>query len=180
MGTLGVVLGQCGYPRLRAVLIITLAEDDDSAVFALQEALSEVYDRIEAASSGGTSPFVSPAEGGSSSATWTGGKGRTEEILSSVWEEYRVDEPRSEGSAPGPSGHTRSHDDRIRRLADGRQAVHVRVTTTATPAETIVLIYQARSAITYFPALLGLLGPQTIPVYRAALTGKRIVRPDLS
>lgn len=34
---------------------------------------------------------------------------------------------------------------------------------------------QADHPVTYLPALLGILGPQLIPLYKAALSGKRIV-----
>lgn len=150
------------------------AEGDDSAVFGLQAALEEVYDRIEAASSGGASPFTPAAEGSSTSATSATGRSQTQEILSSVWEDYRVGGKRPESQGASPNRRGLSKDDSIRRLADGRQAVHVRLHWTR-----LTLRPQSRSPITYFPALLGLLGPQVIPVYRAALTGKRIVSPEI-
>lgn len=37
------------------------------------------------------------------------------------------------------------------------------------------LMDQADHPVTYLPALLGILGPQLIPLYKAALSGKRIV-----
>ncbi|ORY33712.1 hypothetical protein BCR39DRAFT_518735 [Naematelia encephala] len=147
------VTGQgSGRGRRMGTVGVILEEDRPEDLFQLKKPLEEVYDHLENLSS---NPFLDEenenenedeVEDGENEGLI--GKGRRKTYLDDLWDKYRAKEGRLRGPKEGES---------VRRLVDGR---------THPPAS---------HPIAYMTSLLNLLGPDIIPLYKAAISGKRIL-----
>ncbi|WWC58490.1 uncharacterized protein I303_101033 [Kwoniella dejecticola CBS 10117] len=132
--------------RRMGTLGIVLADPSvPSDLFALHDPLSSLFDQLEDLDS---SPFA-PSTSTSPSSAVT--------LLAKVWHEHRADSHLGGSSSNLVKVTGKEAVRGIRKLVNGRADL---------PPE---------HPITYMPSLLGILGPSVVPVYKAALSGQRII-----
>lgn len=127
--------------------------------------MKEIYDKLENLSQ---SPFISSVEQ----------DGEREKVLDEVWQKYRADKVKKLEAAMDEGKENEL--DRVHKLITERGRVPVSgfIWSVYACDEVKGLTHGWKSAhpIAFMPLLLGLLGPNIVPVYKAALSGQRIVR----
>ncbi|OCF45353.1 hypothetical protein I317_00876 [Kwoniella heveanensis CBS 569] len=141
--------------RMGTLGVVLAGPSTVADLFTLRQPLSNLFDQLESLES---SPFAPSSSSAPSSAV---------SLLAKVWHECRADAPGAEDRVGRVTGKEEIRG--VRTLVDGREGG--KGTGSANGRGTI----QAEHPIAYMPSLLGILGPSIVPIYRAALSGQRII-----
>ncbi|WVQ97265.1 hypothetical protein IAU59_004376 [Kwoniella sp. CBS 9459] len=135
--------------RMGTLGVVLSAPSTCADLFTLRQPLSNLFDKLESLE---TSPFAPSSSTAPSSAV---------SLLAQVWHEYRADAP----SVKERAGRVTGREDvrAVRALVDGRRG---RLGKGSIPPE---------HPIAYMPSLLGILGPSIVPIYKAVLSGQRVI-----
>ncbi|WVF70901.1 hypothetical protein IAT40_005696 [Kwoniella sp. CBS 6097] len=133
--------------RMGTLGVVLAAPSTPADLFPLRQPLSNLFDQLESLES---SPFAPSSSSSPSSAV---------SLLAEIWHEYRADAPVVKEKV-GRRRVTGKEEVRgVRALVDGRRKG------TTSPEHPIA----------YMPSLLGILGPSIVPIYKAILSGQRII-----
>ncbi|WWD17777.1 hypothetical protein CI109_102218 [Kwoniella shandongensis] len=136
--------------RMGTLGVVLAPPSVPSDLFALHSPLAELFDQLEALES---SPFAPSSSTNPSSAV---------SLLAKTWHDHRADS--KAGSTKVKSTSSSASGEEARRMVEG--LISGRGGMGSLPIE---------HPVAYLPSLLGVLGPSIVPIYKAALSGQRIL-----